>query len=76
MINIKKICKAVSYLVLACCISACASLTKSQLAEVNTFGQLTKNFSIYPSKVVNSFNAIHQEQQLYLANALQTVDEH
>ncbi|MES2063530.1 MAG: hypothetical protein V4456_16500 [Bacteroidota bacterium] len=58
------------------CLSACASLSKSQLNEVNGFGRLTKNFSAYPSKVVSSYNQAHQQIELYRANSLPTPDAH
>jgi hypothetical protein len=60
-------------LVLAC---SCASLTKSQLTEIQIFGQLTQNFSAYPGYVVSSYNTVHQQQQLFLANGLPTPAEH
>ncbi len=53
---------------LMCCWS-CASLTKSQLTEVNAFGQLTQNFSAYPSKFILSFNTINEKEALFRANS-------
>ncbi len=50
--------------------SSCATLTKSQLNEVNAFGQLTSNFSVCPGVIVGTYNRIHQQQQLYRANGL------
>jgi hypothetical protein len=47
----------------------CASLTKSQLTEVNTFGELSKNFSAYPSKFILSFNTIMEKEALFRANS-------
>jgi hypothetical protein len=56
--------------------TGCASLTKSQLNEVNAFGQLTCNFSAYPGTVVSTYNHIHQEQELYRANSLANPSAH
>jgi hypothetical protein len=55
---------------------SCASLTKSQLNEIQVFGQLTQNFSAYPGNVVSSYNTVHQQQQLFFANGLPTPAEH
>jgi hypothetical protein len=43
----------------------CASLTKSQLAEVNAFGQNTKTFSAYPEKVISTLVDIHTQNQYF-----------
>jgi hypothetical protein len=59
--------------VLAC---SCASLTKSQLNEIQVFGHLTQNFSAYPGNVVSNYNTVHQQQQLFFANGLGTPAEH
>jgi hypothetical protein len=54
----------------------CASLTKSQLTEVNQFGQLTKNFSTYPGSLYSSYLAIHEKALMYSANATTGAEEH
>lgn len=56
--------------------SSCASLTKSQLKEVNEFGKLTKDFSAYPSKLYNSYLDIHEKALLYSANAMVSPSAH
>jgi hypothetical protein len=54
----------------------CASLTKSQLNQINSFGQLTKNFSDYPGKVVSSYNRCYLQDELLAANAAPTPEAH
>jgi len=61
---------------LASIITSCASLSKSQLNEVNAFGLLTCNFSAYPGTVVSTYNRIHQQQELYRANSIDDAAEH
>jgi hypothetical protein len=56
--------------------SSCSTLTKSQLNQVNTFGQLTKNFSAYPGKLVSSFNDIYLQNELIYANTKSDPGEH
>ncbi len=62
--------KTISTLISILLLYSCASLTKSQLNEVNQFGQLTSHFSAFPGKVVSSYNQIHQQQELFRANSL------
>lgn len=62
-----------SFLVLG---SGCATLSKSQLNEVNAFGQLTCNFSNYPGTVVGTYNRVHQLQEIYRANSLGQPEAH
>lgn len=63
-------------LFLAGVLNSCASLTKSQLAEVHAFGELTDKFSAYPGKLINTYNHIHVRAELYRANSLVTPAEH
>jgi hypothetical protein len=49
--------------------SGCASLTTSQLSEVNAFGQITSHFSAYPGKIISTYDAVHQQQELFYANS-------
>lgn len=59
-----------SAIILSYVLSSCATLTKSQLNEVNAFGQLTSNFSAFPGTIVSTYNHIHQQQEIYRANSL------
>lgn len=68
--------KCVIYMLSSILACSCASLTRSQLNEIRVFGQLTQNFSAYPGFVVSSYNTVHQQQQLFLANGLPTPAEH
>ncbi len=69
--------RSLHYLLFALLImSSCASLTKSQLTEVNAFGQLTKNFSSYPGKVIQTLNDVQGQQQLYQVNSQAKPDDH
>jgi len=56
--------------------SGCATLSKSQLNEVNTFGQLTCNFSDYPGTIVSTYNRVHQLEEIYRANSLGQPEAH
>src|SRR5579872_4719977 len=74
--KLTRIMKIKALLPLALLLGSCATLTQSQLNEVKTFGQLTGNFSAYPSTVVNTYNTIHQQQELYRANSLADPQAH
>lgn len=63
-------------LLLAGILSSCSSLSKSQLAEVNTFGNLTKNFSDCPNRLFTAYQNIHVKALVYDANATMNPDEH
>ena len=60
----------------AMALGGCASLTKSQLNEVNAFGLLTSNFERYPGKVVSTLNEVHATVQLYQVNTVQNPKTH
>ncbi|WP_426672058.1 hypothetical protein ACPPVU_12585 [Mucilaginibacter sp. McL0603] len=68
--------KSVALIIGTALLNGCASLTKSQLNEVNTFGQLTSNFSAYPSKFILSFNTINEKEALLRANSRIDPDTH
>ena len=44
---------------------SCASLTKSQLDEVNQFGGATKTFAAYPAKVMSTLVDVHTQNQYF-----------
>lgn len=71
-ITIKTLC-ALPTLVL---LSGCASLTKSQLTEVNEFGSLTANFSTYPVSLYSSYLDIHEKALMYSANSITGAEDH
>jgi len=50
-------------LLIFCC--SCASLSKSQLAEVNQFGGATKTFAAYPAKVISALVDVHTQNQYF-----------
>ena len=53
----------VACLLLFCC--SCASLSKSQLDEVNQFGGATKTFAAYPAKVMSTLVDVHTQNQYF-----------
>jgi len=57
-------------------LAGCASLTKSQLAAVNQFGQTTCNFSAFPSKLYNTYIDIHERSLIHDANASTDPKQH
>ncbi len=50
-------------LLLFCC--SCASLSKSQLDEVNQFGGATKTFAAYPAKLMGALVDVHAQNQYF-----------
>lgn len=58
------------------CLSSCASLTTSQLKEVNTFGTLTKTFSSTPGQIFSTINNAHVEEQLLFGSTIHKPDDH
>ncbi len=44
---------------------SCASLSKSQLDEVNQFGGATKTFAVYPAKLMSALVDVHTQNQYY-----------
>ncbi|HEY4323829.1 MAG TPA: hypothetical protein VGN20_07575 [Mucilaginibacter sp.] len=63
-------------IILSYFLSSCATLTKSQLNEVNAFGQLTSNFSAFPGTIVSNYNQVHRQTQIYRANSLAKPEAH
>ena len=57
-------------------LSNCASLTKSQLSEINQFGKLTSNFSTFTSKLYPAYYEIHQKGLLYSASSYVNPEKH
>jgi len=55
---------------------SCASLTKSQLVEVNQFAQLTKCFSAYPQRVFTTLNDVRVKEQFFQAGTIQNPQKH
>lgn len=56
--------------------TACATLTQSQLNEVNAFGKLTSSFSAYPGTIVATCNRIHAQSEIYGANSESAPQQH
>lgn len=56
--------------------TGCATLTQSQLNEVNAFGKLTNSFSAYPGTIVATCNRIHAQSEIYGANSESSPDLH
>jgi hypothetical protein len=76
MININQVRTRCSYFLAALCLVSCASLTQSQLKEVNAFGGLTKDFAAVPGKIFNTYNEAEVQKQLLLTNAIHGADTH
>ncbi|MFA6923803.1 MAG: hypothetical protein WC223_06055 [Bacteroidales bacterium] len=49
-------------------LGGCASLTKTQIESVNQFAQTSKNFSVYPSKIITELADIRLKRGVYYAN--------
>ena len=63
--------KKIFFLVgVAALIASCATLTPSQLKSVNQFAETSKNFSAYPSKILDELSAIRLERTRYFAASL------
>ena len=63
-------------LIFSLSISSCASLTKTQIETVNQFGQTTKNFSAFPSKIMTGLADIRTLRGVYAANSIGTPEFH
>jgi len=50
-------------------LSACASLTDTQINAVHQFATASKDFSVYPKKVSDELAAIRKESRMFDANA-------
>ena len=57
-------------------ITSCASLTKTQIETVNQFGQTTKNFSAFPSKIMTGLADVRTLRGIYAANSIGTPESH
>jgi hypothetical protein len=57
-------------------LSRCASLTKSQLNQVNQFSQLTESFSCYPQKVFATLNDVRTREQFFIAGSIRDPEKH
>lgn len=55
---------------------SCASLTKSQLDAVNTFGQFSSNFSAYPGGIITIYNNAHVQNEMFRANSITDPKQH
>jgi hypothetical protein len=51
-------------------LAGCATLTKTQIENVNQFAETTKNFSEYPSKIMEGMADIRFKRGVYYANSL------
>lgn len=51
-------------------LAGCATLTKTQIENVNQFAETTKNFSEYPSKIMEEVADIRFKRGVYYANSL------
>ena len=58
----------------SCCfffaLCSCASLSKTQLKEVNKFARASENFSAYPGKVLEALSVLRMSSGVYFANSL------
>lgn len=72
----KIITKLLCALLILLLFSKCASLTKSQLTEVNAFGCLTQKFSACPGSLYGSYLLIHEKALMYSANAITNPADH
>src|SRR6185312_165507 len=63
-------------IVLAASCCSCATLTQSQLNEVNAFGTLTSGFSSYPGAIVSTVNRVHVQSEIYGANSQDNAVKH
>ena len=57
-------------------LSSCISLTKTQIESVNQFAQNTRNFSIFPSKIMTELADIRVKRGIYYANSLTDPKQH
>ncbi len=62
--------KAIYILSISVILSSCASLTKTQIKSVNQFARTTKDFSVYPSKIMVELAEIRFKRGIYYANSL------
>jgi hypothetical protein len=69
--------KKVIYIIsISLALGGCASLTKTQVEAVNQFAQTTKDFSDFPSKIMNELAEIRVKRGVYFANSLSTPTLH
>ncbi|WP_373057581.1 hypothetical protein [Zunongwangia sp. H14] len=62
--------KIILLLLLSAFISGCSSLSKSQIETVQQFGEVTSNFSAYPSAIMEELAEIRLKRGLYYASTL------
>lgn len=60
----------VTCLALMCILGSCASLTKSQITDINHFARTSQHFSAYPSKIITGLAELRVEKGLYFVNSL------
>lgn len=56
-------------------LSSCASLTKTQIASVNQFSSISRNFSAYPSKIISEISELKISRSLYYVNTLDNASD-
>lgn len=56
--------------------AACAPLTKSQVAAVNSFATASGDFSAYPSKIMTELADIRMQRGVYFANSIDNPSLH
>ncbi len=76
MIQFKSIKQTGMLLIGAYLLSSCASLSKSQLNEVNQFGQSAKVFSAFPQKVMTTLVEVHTQNQYFQIGIIDSAEIH
>ncbi|MDT0677538.1 hypothetical protein [Autumnicola musiva] len=62
--------KIIPLLVLCSLFFSCSTLSKSQTESVHQFGEVTENFSAYPSAIMNELAEIRMKRGLFYASTL------
>lgn len=56
--------------------AGCASLTKTQVAAVNSFAVASEDFSAYPSRILSELADIRLHRRVFFANSVDSVPRH
>jgi hypothetical protein len=62
--------KTIVYVALCLLLTACATLTTTQIKSVNQFAETSKNFSAYPGKILSELCDIRRQSGVYFAAGL------
>ncbi|MDT0644311.1 hypothetical protein RM553_15845 [Zunongwangia sp. F363] len=68
--------KAIFLFLLCMLLYSCSTLSKSQIESVHQFGEVTSNFSAYPSAIMNELAKIRVKRGLYYASTLTDPERH